>query len=81
MSKMEYFYYVKNKFDKFPHLACIRRKSKRCGLWLPWGRNNSETTQIQKVTEYQYLPIWTKKNQTDVCSLKQKERQIKLMKF
>ena len=36
-----------------------KRKSKRCGLRLPWRRDNSKTTQIQKVTEYHCHPLWT----------------------
>ena len=53
----EYIHHVKNEIDKFRHLACIqKRKLKCCALWLSWRRYSSETTQIQKVTEYQYLP-------------------------
>ena len=52
------------------------RKSK-C-LWLPWRRDNSETTQIQKVTEYQYLPYWTKKSfRTDTMSVLESKRKDK----
>ena len=56
MSEIGYFQYVKNKIDKFSLSLHSIRKSKRCGLRLPLRRDNSDAAQIQKVTEYPYLP-------------------------
>ena len=51
MSKIGYFHYVKNKIDEFRHLACIQQEIRKAV-----ANDNSETTQIQKITEYPYFP-------------------------
>ena len=55
MSKIGYFHYVKNRIDKFRHLACIQQENRNAVAYDCRDVAIIVTTQIQKVTEYPYL--------------------------
>ena len=83
MSKIGYFHYVKNKIDKFRHLACIQQENRTAVAY-----DCRDVALILRQLKFKksqsppYLPLWTKKSfRTDVCSWKQKEKQNQIMKF
>ena len=81
MSKIEYFYYVKNTIDKFRHLACIQEENRNAVAYdcrdVAIILRQPKFKKSQSTNTFHY----EKSFRTDVCSWKQNERQNQIMMF
>ena len=78
MSKIEHFHHVKNKIDKFHHLACIQKENQNAVAYE--CRDVAIILRQLKFKKSQSTNTFHNER-TDVSSRKQKERQNQIMKF